>query len=240
MENFDDKLLAEYMDGFWGYGAENAEYWFVGMEEGGGDSFDEINRRIYHWEKRGRNALEDIYGYHVDINITKWFQNKAPLQPTWNWLIRVLLSFKGVIHEKENVRTYQIEQLGRSNGEVCLLELLPLPSPTTSHWLYNEHSNIPVLKSREIYTQKIGVKRVGKITQLIIKHQPKFVMFYGIGYLDWWRRIVNIKLTPKTLQNKSAYFGRLDNTVIVISQHPVATGVSLDYFHEIGKTLIEI
>jgi len=237
LQKFDDTLLSDYMDGFWGYGATNADYWFVGMEEGGGDSFEEITQRISQWNKRGRNPLEDLYEYHMDINVPKWFQKNAPLQPTWNKLIRVLLVAKGKNPEKEFVRSYQIEQLGRSNGEVCLLELLPLPSPTTNHWLYSKHSDISALSTREIYTQKIGLNRSRKITMLILKHQPKFVMFYGVGYLDWWQKVANTKLTPKTLHNKIAYFGKLENTKIVVSQHPVATGVSLDYFHEIGQHL---
>lgn len=115
-----------------------------------------------------------------------------------------------------------------------------LLSPTTTHWLYSKHSEIPVLSNREEYTQKIGIERAKKITQLIMKHQPKFVMFYGIGYLDWWQKIAHTKLTPKTLGNKTAYFGKLENTAITVSQHPVATGVSLNYFHEIGRSLSEI
>lgn len=240
MQKFDDTLLFDYMKGFWGYGAEGADYWFVGMEEGGGDSYEDVNKRIVQWDNRGRKALEDLYEYHMDIQVSKWFRKNAPLQPTWNRLIRVLFSAKGLEPEREDVRTYQIEQLGRSNGEVCLLELLPLPSPTTNHWIYSKHSDIPTLANREKYTQKIGIERAKKITQLIIQHQPKFVMFYGVGYLDWWRKVANTKLTPKTLHNKTAYFGKLENTAIAISQHPVATGVSLDYFHEIGRNLSEI
>ena len=235
MKKFNDTLLADYMGGFWGYGNLNGDYWFVGMEEGGGDSFEEVDQRILQWDKRGRNSFEDLYQYHMDINVPKWFQEKAPLQSTWNRLIRVLLVTKGLIPEREAVRKYQIEQLGRSNGEVCLLELLPLPSPTTSHWMYGQHSDIPILSSRETYTEKVGITRAGKIAELILEHQPKFVLFYGIGYLDWWRKAADTKLTSKILHDKTAYFGKLGNTAIAVSQHPVATGVTLDYFHGIGK-----
>ena len=65
-------------------------------------------------------------------------------------------------------------------------------------------------------------------------------MFYGIGYLDWWRKISQIELTPKMLHNKVTYFGKLNSTAIAISQHPVATGVSLNYFHKIGQQLSEM
>jgi hypothetical protein len=181
-----------------------------------------------------------LYEYHRDIQVQKWFQKNAPLQPTWNRLIRVLLATKGGFSDKEIVRKYQIEKLGRSNGEVCLLELLPLPSPTISHWMYSEHSDSPILSTREVYTQTIGKKRSEILTKLILEHQPRIVMFYGIGYLDWWRKISQIELLPKMLHNKVAYFGKLNSTAIAISQHPVATGVSLNYFHEIGQQLSEM
>ena len=240
MQKFDDTLLSDYMDSFLGYGATNADYWFVGMEEGGGNSFEEVNRRLTQWDERGRNALEDIYDYHLDIGVSKWFQKKAPLQPTWNRLIRVLLAAKGVAPERELVRSYQIEQLGRSNGEVCLLEFLPLPSPTTNHWLYDKHSDIPVLASRKLYVQQIGMDRVKTIAQRMLEYQPKFVMFYGIGYLDWWQKVANTVLNPTLVHDKTAYFGKSGDTAIAVSQHPVAQGVSLEYFHEIGRTLSEI
>ena len=59
MKKFNDSLLADYMGGFWGYGNLSGDYWFVGMEEGGGDSFEEVNQRISQWNKRGRNSFED-------------------------------------------------------------------------------------------------------------------------------------------------------------------------------------
>ncbi len=240
MKKFKETLLSDYMGGFWGYGNLSGDYWFVGMEEGGGDSFDEVNQRVTQWDRRGRNSFEDLYEYHKDISIPKWFRKKAPLQSTWNRLIRVLLVAKGEIPEREVVRSYQIEKLGRSNGEVCLMELLPLPSPSMNHWMYSEHTDIPFLSSREEYTKKVGVIRAKKITELIRKYQPTFVMFYGIGYLDWWEKVADTKLTSKILHNKIAYFGKLGNTAVAVSQHPVAQGVSLDYFHDIGRNLSEI
>ena len=240
MEQFDHTLLTDYIKGFWGYGTFSTDYWFVGMEEGGGDNFNEVKQRLLQWDKRGRKPLEDLYEYHRDIKVHKWFQMNAPLQPTWNRLIRVLLVTKSEFPDKEIVRKYQIEKLGRSNGEVCLLELLPLPSPSTSHWMYSEHSDNQILSTRKQYTQAIGEIRAEKLSKLISEHQPRIVMFYGIGYLDWWRNVTQTELTPKMLHNKIAYFGKLKNTAIAISQHPVATGVSLNYFHEIGQQLSEM
>ncbi len=51
------------------------------------------------------------------------------IQPTWNKLIRIVLSAKEKENiNLENVRKYQINELGRKDKETCLLELFPLPS----------------------------------------------------------------------------------------------------------------
>ena len=237
MYELDDLLLSDFMSGFWGYGSVSADYWFIGMEEGGGNTFEEVERRIYQWDIRGRLQFEDIYGYHMSIDIPRWFQEGAPLQGTWNRLIRILLAAKGYEPDREMVRSYQISNLGRTNGETCLLELLPLPSPGIGRWHYNDYSNIPALASRKRYTQIIGNKRAAYLTQLISKHQPRFVVFYGISYLQRWREIAKVEFIEEKFFGKSVYFGKAGSTVLVISQHPIAHGVRLEYFHAIGRRL---
>ena len=39
---FDDELLQAYIDTFYGFGKYEGKYWFIGMEEGGGGTFEEI------------------------------------------------------------------------------------------------------------------------------------------------------------------------------------------------------
>ncbi len=39
----DDTLVTSFMSGFYGYGSYSADYWFVGMEEGG----PVVRRRSY-------------------------------------------------------------------------------------------------------------------------------------------------------------------------------------------------
>jgi hypothetical protein len=43
---FNDPLLQDFMSSFYGYGNFQGAYWFIGMEEGGGDSFEEVSRRL--------------------------------------------------------------------------------------------------------------------------------------------------------------------------------------------------
>lgn len=240
MQKFDDSLLTCYMDSFWGYGNPNANYWFVGMEEGGGNSFEEVNQKIQLWNERGRPSIDDIYECHVEA---KWFKSNARLQPTWNKLIRILLSAKGETPDTEMVKQYQITELARKNSESCLIELLPLPSPSTQNkdWIYHNYSDNPILATRKKYEEDIRPKRCEQLNNLILKHKPKNLVLYGTTYLNRWQQALkNPKLTAYTIDGKPAYFGKLDQTSIAICQHPVARRVSSNYFHEAGKILASL
>ena len=52
---FDDSLLETFAETFYGYGNYNGPYWFIGMEEGGGDSFDQASENTHG--EAGRNAV---------------------------------------------------------------------------------------------------------------------------------------------------------------------------------------
>jgi hypothetical protein len=66
----DDTLLEAFMTGFYGYGTWAAKYWFVGLEEGGGQTCDEIARRIETWKKRKRPEIDDIREFHHEACLT--------------------------------------------------------------------------------------------------------------------------------------------------------------------------
>ena len=73
----------EYMATFFGYGRYQGDWWLVGMEEGGGDSVQDIQARLRVWNERGRRELEDVEMFTYSIPHSKWFSRQAPLQPTW-------------------------------------------------------------------------------------------------------------------------------------------------------------
>ncbi len=59
---FDDQLLQAYVDTFYGFGNYRGKYWFVGMVEGGGETFEEIENRIRGWARGGKNEIKDLTG----------------------------------------------------------------------------------------------------------------------------------------------------------------------------------
>lgn len=238
MPRFDDQLLASYMDGFYGYGNFGADYWFIGMEEGGGDAFDEVKNRLDVWDSNGRRELEDLKQYHSQIGVDRWFSDDAKLQPTWNKIIRVMLSAQGVQPETQLVREFQATKLGGLSGDACLIELMPLPSPSTGDWLYAQCSGLDELGTRDAYLSNRGPLRVARIRSLIAEHQPKHVIFYGMSYLEsWWRQVADVELAQRMIEGRLLYMGQGKSTVYAATQHPVATGVSNEYFHGVGQLL---
>ena len=236
-----DNLLLQYMSRFAGYGNLDGDYWMIGMEEGGGDTIEDIVRRVTIWEESGQKTLEDLKLYHDKIGVTRWFGSQAKLQPTWNKLIRIIHGIKGLNPQTEDVRTYQKRYLGRFEGETCLAELMPLPSPSTNHWLYPSISSLPELQSREDYLRHWGPIRLQMLTKLITTHRPKNVVFYGIGYYqDWWSWLMPASHEAITIEGVKAYIGGSEGTVFAVSPHPVATGVKNTFFHGLGGAMREM
>ena len=232
----DDQLLQDFMDGFYGYGNYNAPYWFIGMEEGGGNSIEEINRRLMTWERRGRREVEDVADYHREFGISKYWEAKPPLEATWNKITRILLASKGAPPTTEDVRMYQRDHLGREGKETCLLELLPLPSPSTNHWLYADGSHLPTLADRQIYRDWLIPIRIKRLHARILEHRPPFVIFYGKTYLEHWQAIVGAYPLLR-VEDLDIYKAKDQDTLYIVTNHPVATGVTNAYFHAVGSIL---
>ncbi|HEY9835696.1 MAG TPA: hypothetical protein V6D27_02160 [Vampirovibrionales bacterium] len=235
---FDDELLQDFMQRFYGYGTYAGDYWFVGKEEGGGNSFTNICQRLQDWNRRGRLELEDIVAYHAQIGAERYFGPQPKLQPTWKQLIRMELSATGLDTHRENVRQYQQKNLGRHTSTNCLVELLPLPSPSTDHWLYAQHSELLELVNRKTYMGYYAPRRAEHLRQRIAEYQPKAVVFYSVkpAYMDWWRVIAGVDFI-KAPECDRLYIGKTEHTVFAIALHPVAKGVRNEYFHQVGKII---
>lgn len=235
-ETFNDKQLHEFAQTFYGYGNYHSDYWFVGMEEGGGDSFQDVATRLDAWCKRGEHELEDMVEYHAAIGVKCFFDKHPKLQSTWSKLIRIVLSIKGQKAKTPQVREYQRQLLGRSNGETCLIELLPLPSPATNKWLYAQHSQLPHLASREAYSQHYLPLRTAHLKQRIHEYKPKGVVFYSFSYRRHWQEIADVPLS--LVASNNVYVGHNGESIFIVTKHPVAHGVTNDYFHKVGQIIV--
>jgi len=86
----DPDLLRRFMHTFYGYGSWSAPLWFVGMEEGGGTTPEEVQRRLNAW--RG-GELEDLRDFHLRAELPMHFVGRPRIQAlgeTWFGLPSVL------------------------------------------------------------------------------------------------------------------------------------------------------
>ena len=247
----DDLLVETFINTFYGYGNYQGDYWFIGMEENGGHSEEDISNRISTWSKRGQHELEDVAEYHKAIEVNDLFEEGARLQPTWDKLIRVLLSATLPEFNIEKVLTYQKKELGRSNRNTCLLELFPLPSPSVSDWRYNQYSLLPYLAKRSTYKKYCLDFRINHIKSKIKEFHPKVVVFYGTTYRKKWHKIADV---PFSIIKQGLYeyeIGTNDKTLFAIVKHPTFRYERIydedstfrykripdEYFHSLGKLI---
>lgn len=235
VQMLDDATLEDYMVTFYGYGNYSGDYWFIGKEEGGGETIEDNLARIQAWQDMGKNEIEDLFEYHDRINEQRWFGEFPPSQSTWRQLIRFLIVSKsGHLANISEIRKYQGTKLGRRQGETCLLELLPLPSRSTGKWLYADRSDLHYLKSREGYREEVVGPRVIHIQERIQQYKPKIVLFYSTSawYVEKWKAIADVRFME--LNNGEFQIGQNDNTVFMITKHSTAFGNMNEHFEKAG------
>ncbi|MBN1618387.1 hypothetical protein JW887_03530, partial [Candidatus Dojkabacteria bacterium] len=228
-----DALLEHFIATFYGSGNYSGDYWFVGMEEGGGNTLERVLLRLGAWRELGETELVDIYEFHIRINYPEYFNNPVKLQRTWMQQARIILASQGKPTSVEHVRAYQRDIIGRKSSETCLLELLPLPSPSTRVWNYGQWSNLSYLRNREVYRKYCIPWRCKHIHSRIRVNKPALVVFVGKSYYPYWQQVAGNHV--KFREINGFMFGSSEETNLIISKHPATRGVSNAYFEEIGS-----
>ena len=228
----DPQVLRDFTRGFYGYGDLSAKYWFVGLEEGGGTSLDEIRHRLSTWDTLGRPPLADLHEFHERAGITRWGGARPPLQSTWKQLIRVVLAAEGQPADLESIRTYQRDLLGRRNGKTALIELMPLPSPSTAEWLYGS-GGLEIISDRASYSAAILDERIAAIRDLIAVRRPRIVVFYGLNRRSVWSSIAGCVLVDSDAGPFA--FHSTPSTLFLMTRHPVAWGAKNVEFEAAGR-----
>lgn len=229
----DPVLLDDFIRRFFGYGSWDADLWFVGMEEGGGSSIDELIRRLNAWDRT--DELADLVAYHRKIHVDgkDWFKERPPIQSTWGKLARVALAAAERPTDAESVRQYQRDELGRRGGKTALIELLPLPARSTRQWPYGNVGN-PLLASREGYRNAFLSIRISAIRERIVCHRPSAVVFYGMGYRQHWESIAQLAFSP--VEGERFLLAKSDR-IYILATHPATKGVRNADFVTIGRFL---
>jgi len=231
----DDNLLEAFMQQFYGYGSYAGRFWLVGMEEGGGATRREIAARLQTWQARGGRELEDLTEFSEAAVSHKWFGDRPALQSTWSKLIRLLLAVQGMSPSTDQIRAYQGRSLGRLNSDHCLLELLPLPSPSIGEWLYGQFSSLDYLANRQSYTGHVQGSRIVHLQRRMDEHRPRAVIFYGLKNFSAWQQIARTPLEATT--ESAIYTARQGGSVYMAIKGPTSRGLSNDYLDQAGRIL---
>jgi hypothetical protein len=234
-EMFDDGLLESYASTRYGYGSYSGRYWFIGKEEGGGKSFEEVNRRLNVWRNEGGSELDDLYEFHIKIGVRRFFLPPVALGATWGRLVRILLAAEAQAVTKDEVKDYQAGFLGRRAGDTCLLELLPLPSPGGPKWLCRERSKLAQLRTRKAYKKHYAETRASHVKERINEYAPRAVIFYSdkMSYRQWWEEIAGVDFSE--VEPGALYAGTSGATVFLITKHPAGGNVSHQYLQQAGQ-----
>jgi len=234
-----DQLIINRIEKFLGYGNLKSDIWLIGIEEGfKGD--ENIDKRLeYSYNKEVIDILEMKTSDHL-----QWFIQNAHIQATYKYLIRtLLLKFENKSNpDKEYVRNYQINRLGRLSGNHALLELLPLPNKSKNSWEWDKLSTLPELQTREAYTRIITPKRIELINKKIRIFQPAIVIYY-CGFFPYKPYLEQIYGTLKeikdpTFGNEIILHTKYMSTNIFLTRFPLYSGRGI--WDCMSKKMIEI
>lgn len=233
----DDALLQRYMETFVGFGSYEADFWFVGMEQGGGRDLEEMQRRLVAWKRQECEEVVDFSKYHDDIDESRWMGANARIQPTLGKMIRIALAARGQAVTPAAVREYQTKRFARTGGETLIAELFPLPSRSIGHWIYSELQSLPHLKTRESYRMALRDRRMSLLRERIDRYRPHAVILFGWSYCDEWRSLLRTDMAELNEPAPGILRGQRGDTTCIVCRHPTSFGAKNAYFEAIGQLL---
>lgn len=217
--------IEDYIHGFYGFGNwDRSKIWYIGIEERGGDTVEDVNNRIKSWMGKKEDLL-DNEKHQRDIGNSHLY-TKGTLQSTWRPLIRLRQGYEGKPIDIESIREIQKYNWGHLDSDNLLIELLPLPSPKNDIWKYKNWLKIDYLQSRNRYEKYIAPRRIDYIKSKIDIHKPELVVFYTTSkkYAEYWEKLVDGKaityIIDKYKTNYNIQIFNKNSTCFVQVPHP--------------------
>lgn len=163
---------------FKGYGNPAGPYWFVGIEEyGQGTEQELITRACQLQEIDDLSRVHSLPDLHLDVQ---------RLIPRWGAMCKIVLRLKDNPDwwDGETCRRYHSHTLGTADGETFLAELLPLPKPSDRHW-----PDWWPWSSWDEYARTVLPERTAALRNLFDTNQPRFVFCCGKSYWPYYKEI---------------------------------------------------
>jgi hypothetical protein len=258
-----EEITAYYLTNFWGYGNWDSDYWFVGMEEGGGNDLQLVVNKIDSFFQNGYSHEHLIDNYHFQVNLVGEPHNKealrflgprpnnrpVALQNYWAKMIKILLHLNLLNSNNSAIRNYQKDHWGRIHNndyfaKHAVIELFPLPSQNTNEWNYSEWTNhfennfCPPLLDREGYFMTISNNRITLLQNKIREYQPRLVVFSGLTHQNYYDQIVGCN-NWELLDQIKCYFQKVNNTLFVKTNHPNTWGIGHAYWNIVSDEILQ-
>lgn len=185
-------LKEEMARSWFGYGHWEAQYWFVGPEQGGCSNDSNHCRDAEAWDGMGRGELLDCRDHHEKMGNDLWHGERASIQFTWGDMIRILLAFNGEDVTDEKVLSFQKDHWGRSEDETAVIELFG--------------GRAKNMKEKNPYrTAAFKKPRIKKIREQFSEHRPKWVIFYGISWKKDYQKIFGAPMDNLVTDEKESF-----------------------------------
>lgn len=237
---FMQEIVNDFMNTFYGYGNTAGRYWFIGMEERCGPNWErDVAPRFEVWRDRGEHDLEDLCAYHARIGIVTHWEKPVAIQATWRRLIQTVLTAEhGVAPTPQEIAAYQAEQLGSLNGQTCLLELFPLPSPRINQFAYARLANdeYPFFATRDQYEEHIAPARIEHLRAMMQLPGERHIVLYGTTHLNYWNALVMNTPWAETRIPQIQHC-QLFGKHIWLVPHPTAFGTPGDRYVGLGQLI---
>ena len=199
----------------YGYGLWAAPYWFIGLEEGmANQDRDTLDKTMKCWRDLGSRELDDCRQFHRCLGEERWHGAKPRLQPTWRPLMLLLMTFTQQECTKADLREYQRERWGASDGVTCVIELSGAAA-----------SNLMVERDRG---DDLLDPRISHIRERLREHQPRFVVMYGAS--QKWQELTGRYVAADDI-------AKVGSTLMVRTKHPTSRGSTNQHWQDLGDKL---
>lgn len=223
-----EDALKHWIENFYGYGSWEARLWFIGHEEGGGDTPQEVGDKLdyfYRVHPPGNTAplcdIRELYkatsftinGPRTDLFTTLYdyrFDAHAVQHGEWKNLIAFTYGYKNeplpdlLAHQKKEFTL-------ASKKREALLRLFPLPAHNHA-WYYSwlDLQHLDFLKTRAAYQEHVYTSRMQTILTNINTYKPEVVVMYGMENIDRLKKSVQEFYPGVSFKMIKATAGRKD------------------------------
>lgn len=197
-----EEALRHWIDNFYGYGSWHAGFWFIGHEEGGGETPDEVADRLNYFHEANAQSdgglcdIRELYKHiafrsdgpkaNLFNNLYEYrFGRQAIQDGVWKNLISFVHGYKQ-LKVPDPLAYQQHHFLSSSAQNEALIDLYPLPGPYSHAWYYSwlELPQLSFIKSRTLYQEHVYERRMHTILSNISMHKPEVVLMYGMENIN--------------------------------------------------------